>query len=56
VSPLADQGCFDGLLIGFKLVWLFWLAEFLGIYFLADIWPKFRGGEKGHQHRVFYGV
>ena len=34
---LADRGCFDGLLIGFKLVWLFWLAEFLGIYFLANI-------------------
>jgi hypothetical protein len=31
------------------------MAEFLGIYFLADIWPKFRGVEKGHQHRVFYG-
>jgi hypothetical protein len=53
VSPLADRGCFSGRLIGFKLFWLFWLAEFLGIYFLADIWPKFRGVEKGHQRTRF---
>jgi hypothetical protein len=49
----AGRGCFAGLLIGFKLFWLFWLAEFLGIYFLADIWPKFRGGENCDQHDGF---
>jgi hypothetical protein len=50
---LADRGCFSGRLIGFKFFWLLWMAEFLGIYFLADIWPKFRGVEKGHQHTRF---
>jgi hypothetical protein len=33
------------------------MAEFLGIYFLADIWPTFEGVESGHQHGcVLWGV
>jgi hypothetical protein len=37
VSYLLTGVVFGGLLIGINLFWLFWLAEFLGIYFLADI-------------------
>jgi hypothetical protein len=29
-----------------KLFWLFWMAEILATYFLADLMPIFRGGEK----------